>query len=60
MSSVEKLGIPILTIGEVLAPFGVAINQKEEMVVTENIRHCVSVFSPSGDKLRSFGTCGYG
>ena len=60
ISSMEKLGTPILNIDKVLAPFGVVINQKEEMVVTENIGHCVSVFSPNGDKLRSFGTSGCG
>ena len=30
------------------------------MIVTERERHCVSVFSPSGGKLRSFGTHGSG
>ena len=35
---------------------GVAINQRGEVVVTECDGHCVSVFSPSGEKLRSFGT----
>ena len=30
------------------------------MVVAEGGRHCVSVFSPSGEKLRSFGSCGSG
>ena len=39
-------------------PEGVAINQRGEVVVTEYGGHCVSVFSPSGEKLRSFGTHG--
>ena len=30
------------------------------MVVAEYGRHCVSVFSPSGEKLRTFGTYGSG
>ena len=55
-SPVEKLGTPILTLGGVRAPRGVAINKRGEVVVTELDRHCVSVFSPSGEKLRSFGT----
>ena len=59
-SPVEKLGTPILTIGGVRGPWGVAINQRGEVVVTERSRHCVSVFSPSGGKLRSFGTHGSG
>ena len=50
---------PILIIGEVNFPWGVAVNQRGEVVVTEWGGHCVSVFSPSGEKLRSFGTCGF-
>ena len=57
-SPVEELGTPILTIGGVREPWGVAINQRGEVVVTERGRHCVSVFSLSGWKLRSFGTPG--
>ena len=59
-SPVEKLGTPILTLGGVRGPWGVAINQRGEVVVTEFDRHCISVFSPSGEKLRSFGTFGSG
>ena len=59
-SSVEKLGTPILSLGGLRGPGGVAINQRGEVVVTEWGVHCVSVFSPSGEKLRSFGTHGSG
>ena len=59
-SPVEKLSTPILTIDRIPHPWGVAINQKLEMVVTESNRGCVSVFSPSGKKLTSFGTYGRG
>ena len=59
-SPVEKLGTPILTLGGVRNPEGLAINQRGEVVVTESGVHCVSVFSPSGEKLRSFGTHGSG
>ena len=59
-SPVEELGTPILTIGGIEKPWGVAINQRGEVVVTERGRHCVSVFRPSGWKLRSFGTYGSG
>ena len=54
---VEKLGPPILTIGGVKKPWGVAITPKGEIVVSECNGHCVSVFSPRGEKLQSFGTC---
>ena len=56
-SPVEKLGTLILTLGDMRKPYGVAINQRE-VVVTEGSG--VSVFSPSGEKLRSFGTHGSG
>ena len=59
-SSVKKLGIPLLTVGGVDSPWGVAVNQSGEMVVTEWGGHCVSVFSPSGEKNQSFGTEGSG
>ena len=59
-SPVEKLGTPIRTVGGVMEPGGVAINQKGEVVVAECGGYCVSVFSPSGEKIRSFGTQGSG
>ena len=59
-SPVEKLGTPILTLGGMGKPWGVAINQRGEVVVTDWKGHCVSVFSPNGEKLLSFGTCGSG
>ena len=59
-SPVEKLGTPILTLGGMQKPWGVAINQRREVVVTEAGGHCVSVFFHSGEKLRSFGTRGSG
>ena len=59
-SPVEKLSTPIRTIGGVKKPWGVAINQRGEVVVTEFTGHCVSVFSCSGERLLSFGTRGSG
>ena len=55
---VEKLGTPILTISGLNTPVGVAINLKREIVVSETGNHCISVFSPTGVKLRSFGSKG--
>ena len=57
---VDKLGTPILTIDRLKSPWGVAVNQRGEVVVTEEDGHCVSVFSPNGEKIRSFGTQGPG
>ena len=59
-SSVEKLGAPFLTIDRAKNPWGVAINQSGRVVVSEWSGDCVSVFSPNGEKLRSFGTHGSG
>ena len=51
----EKLRTPILT---VKTPWGVAINQRGEVVVTEGGACRVSVFSVGGEELRSFGSRG--
>ena len=59
-SPVKKLGTPILTIGNLQHPSGVVINQRREVVITEDSGHCVSVFSPCGEKLQSFGRHGHG
>ena len=59
-SPVEKLGDPILTIGGVDDPRGVAVNQRGEVVVAECGGSRISVFSPSGEKLQSFGKRGSG
>ena len=57
---VKKLGTPILTLSGVKDPLGMAINQTGDLVVADYGAHCVSVFSPSGKKLRSFGSRGSG
>ena len=55
---VQKLGTPIKTISRVNRPWGVAVNQRGEIIVAEGSGHCVSIFSPAGEKLRSFGSKG--
>ena len=57
---VKKLGTPIKTISGVKGPCGVAVNQKGEVVVSDVSGHCVSIFSPAGEKLRLFGSYGSG
>ena len=57
---VQKLGTPIKTIDEVKCPWGVAVNQRGEVIVAERNGYCVSIFSPEGEKLRSFGSKGSG
>ena len=60
VSSVKKLGTLTLSIDRLKSPCGVAVSQSGDVVVTERDGCCVSVFSPKGDKLRSFGTHGSG
>ena len=57
---VKKLGTPIKTISGMNWPWGVAVNQKGEVIVSESNRHCVSIFSPAGGKFQSFGSQGSG
>ena len=59
--SLERLGIqPILTYDGLAGPFGVALSSKrQELVVTERDRHCVSIFGFDGKK-GTFGTKGSG
>ena len=59
-SLVEKLGDPILTIDGVNGARGIGFNCRWEVVVAERYEHRISVFSPSGKKLRSFGKRGSG
>ena len=55
---VQQLGTPIKTIGGLKNPCGVAVNQRGEIIVAEKGGHCISIFSPTGEKLRSFGSQG--
>ena len=57
---VNKLGTPVMTISGVNRPWRMAVNQKGEVIVSEVSGHCVSIFSPAAEKLRSFGSKGSG
>ena len=57
---VKELGNPVRTITGVNQPWGVAINSRGEVVVAEGGGHCVSIFSSTGEKIRSFGSHGTG
>ena len=39
-------------------PWGLAINSKGNIIVSENSRCCVSVINPAEDKVLSFGSKG--
>ena len=60
-----KRYIPVLSfgqkgesVGEFNGPWGVAVNDRDEIAVTEPWNHRVSVFSSDGTHLRSFGRDG--
>ena len=55
---VQKLGTPIKTIGGLKLPWGVAVNKRGDIIVAERGGHCVSIFSPAGEKIKSFGSLG--
>ena len=57
---VQKLGTPVRVIDGLNSPWGVAVNQRGEIIVVESNKHCISIFSPTGEKLRSFGSNGSG
>ena len=56
--AVKNLSTPIRTIGGLKSPWGVAVNQRGEIIVAEYDGHCISIFSPSGGKIRTFGSKG--
>ena len=56
----KKLGIPVKTISGMKKPWGMAFNHRGEILVVERYGHCISIFSPTGEKLRSFGSEGSG
>ena len=56
--SLQSLGKPVRTIGNLQSPWGIAINSKGEIIVAEINGHCLSVFTPEGHKIRSFGSRG--
>ena len=55
---VQKLGSPVKTIGDLDQPWGVAVNQRGSIIVTEFDGDCVSIFSPEREKIKSFGSRG--
>ena len=55
---VKNFSIPIKTIGGLNGPLGVAVNRKGETIVAECSGHCISIFSPNGEMIRTFGSRG--
>ncbi len=42
------------------APHSVVLDQSGQLIVTDTMKHCVTTFLPSGEKILSFGTLGSG
>ena len=56
--SLQTLGNPIRVIRNVNRPWGLTTNSEGHIIVVENSADCVSVFTPEGMKIRSFGSYG--
>ena len=55
---VLSFGQPGSSIGMLRFPYGVAVNERDEIAVTDAHNHRVKVFSSNGNYLRSFGRKG--
>ena len=58
LPSLEMRGVPINTITQVHVPWGVAVSESGEVVVSEYDGHCIGVFDREGKKIRTFGSYG--
>ena len=58
--SAQSLNKPVRVVRGLDRPRGTAINSKEQMIVVEGNGTCVSVLTPEGEKIRTFGTQGSG
>ncbi len=55
-----RLGKPVKVVGELKIPWGVTTNSKGMVIVVETGANCVSVCTPEGEKVQSFGSEGKG
>ena len=58
MPSPDSLRKPVRSIGNLQGPWGIATNSRGHIFVAESTGHCVSVFTPEGQKIQSFGSYG--
>lgn len=57
---VRDLRTPLKTISGLSDPWGIAVNKRGHIIVSEHRGHCITVFSGNGNKLTSFGSYGLG
>ena len=58
--SPQSLRKPVRVVGGLNKPTGTAINSKEQIMVAENGGNCISILTPQGEKIHTFGTAGSG
>ena len=54
----KQLGHPVRTVTGLEFPYGIAFNNREEMIVSEYGAHRLSILDTRGQKIRTFGSCG--
>ena len=52
----KQLGYPVRTVTGLVAPYGIAFNNREEMIVSERRGHRLSILDTRGQKIRTFGS----
>ena len=60
VAAVKDLTTPIKTTGGLNQPWGVAVNKRGDIIVTERGGHYITIFSGNGDKMTSFSSRGSG
>ena len=58
--SPQSLHQPVRVVTGFSGPYGTTTNSKGQIVVAEITGHCISVLTPEGEKIRTFGTKGSG
>ena len=53
-----QLGRPVRVVTGLNMPYGIAINSRGKMIISECIGHQISIFDIGGQKIRTFGSCG--
>ena len=54
----KQLGHPVRTVTDLDWPYGIAFNNREEMIVSECRAHRLSILDTRGQKIRTFGSRG--
>ena len=54
----KQLGHPVRNVTGLELPYGIAFNNREEMIVSECGAHRLSILDTRGQKIRTLGSCG--